>query len=105
MSPTDVATGLSPTWSACVERGRRLGALAEQQVALGDADVGPHQRRVLADLGRRLGHLAEAPDRLVGRARVAGDLGSAISNQTHAPIALVASARSAAGSSSSRASA
>ena len=72
---TDVATGLSPTSSARCERRRRLDALPEQQVALGDADVGPHQRSVLADLGRRLRHIAEPPDRLVGAAGVAGDLG------------------------------
>ena len=72
---TDVATGLSPTWSARRRRGRRRAALAEQQVALGDADVGPHQRRVLAGRAGRVGDAAEPADRLVAATGVAGDLG------------------------------
>ena len=57
------------------ERRRRLVAVAEQQVALGDADVCPHEGCVLTDLGRHLGHLAEATNRLVTAPGVAGDLG------------------------------
>ena len=54
--------------------GGRL-AVAEEQVALGDADVGPHQRGLLARPGRLVGDGGEAPDGLVAPAGVAGDLG------------------------------
>ena len=88
---TEVATGLSPTVVGRGEGGRRRPALAEQQVALGDADVRPHQRRVLpgraAPRRRRPGTAGSPPrPRPVSRAISA----SAISNHTQAPIALVA---------------
>ena len=92
--------------SARAQRRRGRLALAEQQVALGHADVGPHQRRVLPGRARpsadcrRNRRIASRP-RPVSRAISA----SAISNHTHAPMAFAARARSAAGSSSRRASA
>ena len=71
----DVATGLSPTCVGSLQGGRGGAALAEQQVPLGDADVGPHQRGVLARptaprrRRRRTGGSPRGPGRCRGRSR------------------------------------
>ena len=57
-----------------LESDRRSATFAEQEVPLGDSDVGPDQRRVLTDQRGHLGDGTEASNRLVGATRVPGDL-------------------------------
>ena len=90
-----------------VGTGERVGrglALTEQQVALGDTDVGPHDGSVLAGGGGIGSGSGESANRLVAPSGVAGDLGERHLEPDAAPVALAARALAAAGSTSWRAS-